>query len=424
MASIILSFVGKQDPASESTNEEGSIVTLIRHLLKSDCSIKKVLLLYSEDTKGNALLTQEWLQQEDFQLTIDQVELMAVSPSLSEDPVDVRLATQEANKGLKQVWGLKENNDIFEFNSSSGTPSMKTAWGILQASGYGKNTRLWQVRNPKTMKESQLLVFENNVNVFKNESDFSVIKKQLQNYNYGGALQTLKNSDFDSHVAQALLEYGYYRLAFDFKLARTVIQPYQQQVKPELLQNINELYNEHILELLQEAYYKSIIKLKTKQYADFLILLFSFQENVLKFLVKQQLLQANFKTLDWQRTENQIRSKIEQRELNKYLKAYRYNGQSLKLDEKINRIVMLAILEHFSDLSSVILLLKELENSCQDRNDLVHNLKGISELENEKEIIKTMRQIMEFVKPDFETTNPFNSLNEQILDQLTPIVRG
>ena len=34
MASIILSFVGNQDPESKQTREEGSIVTLIRHLFK------------------------------------------------------------------------------------------------------------------------------------------------------------------------------------------------------------------------------------------------------------------------------------------------------------------------------------------------------------------------------------------------------
>ncbi len=184
------------------------------------------------------------------------------------------------------------------------------------------------------------------------------------------------------------------------------------------------MYDEHILELLQEAYYKGILKIKTEQYADFLILLFSFQENMLKFLVKQQLLRSKFKKLDWRNAEHQIRSKIEQGELNRHLKAYRYNGRSLQLEGTINRIIMLAILDYFSDLKSVTLLLKKLESYCQDRNDLVHDLKGVSALKNEGEIIRAMCQIMEYVKPDFDATNPFNSLNEQILNQLTPIVRG
>ena len=111
----------------------------------------------------------------------NQVEIISVSQSLSKDPIDVVLATQEARKSFEQARKLWNNNDIFELNSSSGTPSMKTSWGILQASGYEKNTRLWQIRNPKMMLPYQQLVFENNVNIFKYESDLKVIKKQLQN---------------------------------------------------------------------------------------------------------------------------------------------------------------------------------------------------------------------------------------------------
>ncbi len=176
MASIILSFVGSQDPESKNTKEEGSIVTLIRHLLNQKYQIKKILLLHTQDTYDNAILTQEWLKDY-LQIETKKVELLAVSSALSEDPIDVRLATQEANKGVQKAQNYRDNNDIFEFNSSSGTPSMKTAWGILQASGYGKNNRLWQVRNSEKMKQHQQLVFENNVNVFKHESDLTVIKK-------------------------------------------------------------------------------------------------------------------------------------------------------------------------------------------------------------------------------------------------------
>ncbi|WP_243397369.1 hypothetical protein [Crocosphaera subtropica] len=428
MASIVLSFVGNQDPASETTNQEGSIITLIRHLIKLNSKIRKVILLYTEDTKDNAILTKEWLQQDDFKISTNQIELIAVSSNLSDDPVDVKLATQEANKGLKQAKNYRKDNDIFEFNSSSGTPSMKTAWGILQASSYGINSRLWQVRNPKKIQPSQELVFENNVNVFKDESNFSVIKKQLQNYNYSGAIESLNNSDLDSKISHNLMEYGYYRLAFDFQSAREVIQPYQEEISQELIKNINDLYNENILELLQEVYYKGIIKIKNKQYADFLVLLFSFQENILKFLVKQQILKDTSQPLHWKVAKEKINYQLQKGELNEYLKNYSYDGRSLKLNGDINRIVMLAILDYFSQLdnhlSQITLLLKQLENYCQIRNELVHDIKRVSELENESEIIKTMREILILTKPNFQTVNPFNLLNEQIVKQLTPLVRG
>lgn len=428
MASIVLSFVGNQDPASETTNQEGSIITLIRHLIKLNCKLRKVILLYTEDTKDNAILTKEWLQQDDLKIATAQIELIAVSSNLSNDPVDLKLANKEANKAFKKAKTYRKDNDIFEFNSSSGTPSMKKAWEILQASSHGINSRLWQVRNPKKMKASQALVFENNINVFKDESDFSVIKKQLQNYNYSGAIETLNNSDLDSKISHDLMEYGYYRLAFDFQSAREVIQPYQQEISQELVKNINNLYNKNILELLQEVYYKGIIKIQTKQYADFLVLLFSFQENMLKFLVKQQLLKDDSQQLNWKVAKEKINYQLQQGELNEYLKNYSYDGRSLNLNGDINRIIMLAILDYFSQsddkLNDIISLIKQLENYCKVRNDLVHDLKGVSELKNEAEIITTMKEILFLVKSDFQTVNPFNLLNEQIVKQLTLLVRG
>ncbi len=133
---------------------------------------------------------------------------------------------------------------------------MKLGWGILQALGYASNSRIWQVRNPKTMNNNQERVLANSVNVFKNQSDFRIVRNQLQNYNYSGALATLENSELHSQITQALMEYGYYRLAFDFKSAREISQDYQQKINQELVNNIDKLYDENILELLQEVYYK------------------------------------------------------------------------------------------------------------------------------------------------------------------------
>ncbi|MEB3189938.1 MAG: hypothetical protein VKL42_06305 [Snowella sp.] len=416
MASIVLSFVGSQDPESLDTKKEGSIVTLVNHLLKNNQQLKQIILLYTKETKNNAHLTQEWLKE---YLSVDQVKLIPVSEKFSTDPIDVALATQEARKALEEARNLA-NNDIFEFNSSSGTPPMKAAWGILQASGYAKNSRLWQVRNPNKMAPEQELVFENNVNIFKNEADLRVIKKQLQNYNYQGAADSLDNSDFNSSIAKVLLKYGYCRLSFDFKSAKELITPYQLEIKSQLIDNIALLGDNSILDLLQEVYYKSVTKIRTKQYADFLVLLFAFQENILRFLVQKKVLNVNSSQLDWKGIENQVRSKIKQGKLGEYIQNYQTsNGQLLRVEGELSRIVLLAILEFFDDLSELVILLKKIESYCNLRNDWVHNLKGVSFLENEKEILGTIREILEKVKPDFNPVNPFNLLNEEILNYLT-----
>jgi hypothetical protein len=54
MASILLSFFGQQDPFFEHTNQEGSIVTLVRHLGEKQCEIKRVVLLHTQDTQQGA----------------------------------------------------------------------------------------------------------------------------------------------------------------------------------------------------------------------------------------------------------------------------------------------------------------------------------------------------------------------------------
>ena len=54
MASIVLSFVGQQDPFGSKTGE-GSIVTLIRALASQGTVIKRAILIYTEGTASVAI---------------------------------------------------------------------------------------------------------------------------------------------------------------------------------------------------------------------------------------------------------------------------------------------------------------------------------------------------------------------------------
>jgi hypothetical protein len=87
MASIILSFIGEQDPYSGKTKEEGSIVTLVKHLLSENIEIAHLFLLFTKDLHEGAKLTEEWLKEE-IGLTAE-IELIAVDVALSEDPIDI-----------------------------------------------------------------------------------------------------------------------------------------------------------------------------------------------------------------------------------------------------------------------------------------------------------------------------------------------
>jgi hypothetical protein len=219
MASIILSFVGQQDPFAK-TETEGSIVTLIRHLMTNGSSLKRVILLHTDSTEQNAIDTCQWLVAEVSTLNQDTIALLPVSNAFSDDPVNPLLATQEARKAVQQARADQTPEDWLECNASSGTPAMKTAWSVLQALGYpSARSRVWQVRNPKEMRVGQSQVFYTDVNSLKDELDRKVIKQQIQDYNYSGALTSLQASNFRPSAIQPLLEHGYYRMAMDFDRA-------------------------------------------------------------------------------------------------------------------------------------------------------------------------------------------------------------
>jgi len=201
MASIVFTFVGEQDPYSPKTEEEGSIVSLLRHLLEQGKQIRKVILLHTEGTQRGAIETKEWISlQSDLQLV--ETEVYAVSESLSNDPTDLLLAAQEVRKRLEE---LTHTQDHIEFNASSGTPAMKSSFSILQASGYVKNATVWQVRNPKQMKADQQRVFATDVGVLRREFELQVFRSQVENFNYDGAYELFSVSDIADHFPQKKL---------------------------------------------------------------------------------------------------------------------------------------------------------------------------------------------------------------------------
>lgn len=214
MSSIILSFVGSQDPYSDRTKEEGSIVTLVKHLLAQQKQISHLYLLFTDDLHERAELTEQWLKEE---IGIpSSIELVPLDPALSADPIDIALATAAAKKALELARKCAAEGDIFEFNASSGTPTMKSTWSILQAAGYAAHSHVWQVRDPGRMQAGQARVFATDLSSLKAEFDRHIIQQQLADYNYSGALVTIEDSRLNHESVTALLNYGHRRLCFDF----------------------------------------------------------------------------------------------------------------------------------------------------------------------------------------------------------------
>lgn len=251
MASIILSFVGSQDPFAK-TDTEGSIVTLVKHLLQEQTVIKHVILLHTTGTEQNAIDTKAWLESDPVNFAPESVDLMPVDDRLSNDPVNLLLAVEAARSGLERARSKSNSEDVLEFNASSGTPVMKSSWSILQAAGYVPHSHVWQVRNPKEMGVDQLRVFKTDVGILRKEFDLKIIKQQVQDYNYSGALTTLKASGLATDVTLALLSYGYHRFSLDFDRAFSSLNPVSKNIDTQWIREISALRQKDRSFLLRE----------------------------------------------------------------------------------------------------------------------------------------------------------------------------
>jgi len=412
MPSLILSFVGQQDPVSDNTQEDGSIVSLIRHLMAEGQSIKQVLLLYTAGTQERAELTKGWLIDEPFHLSGEAIALIPVGNGLSDDPVNLLLAVQAARQGLERAIAQVTPQDILELNASSGTPVMKSSWTVLQAAGYAPKSRVWQVRNPKEQQSHQTRVFQTNVQVLRQEFDTKVIRRQLQDYNYSGALVTLKNSGLATPLLEALLRYGHCRLSLDFRGAQGAIAPVLSLVDSCWQREIGELLNRDAVALLREAYFNGIVELKNQEFSNFLVRVFQFQERALHLLVDRFLEQKPSLPRTFEETNGFWKNLPSDRpELYQFLQGHRFKGYPLRLEGFLNRPGLLAILEYGR--SPSLEALQTLNRYCDQRNQYIHQFEGISELEGADAILRAMRQVLSDLGQT-NSLNPFTKLNQDI----------
>ena len=375
MSSIILSFVGSQDPYSNNTNQEGSIVTLITHLLTIHQPIKQVILLHTDTTTQNAIDTRDWLASTPANLSPDSITLRLVDPTLSADPVNLLIAAQESRNAIDSAHRQMDSQDTLEFNASSGTPVMKSVWSVLQAAGYAPRSRIWQVRNPKEMQPDQERVFTTDVATLKDEFDRKVIAQQIQDYNYNGAAITLKESNLDRPEIAALLEYGYQRLALNFDQAFSAIDPLREHIDRCWIREITPLRQRQGKALLLEAYFNALLRLKMRQYADFLVALFRLQEQILYYLVQDVIgLKISGKAQEKERSCRVI-EQAEEGKLFAFLQNYRLpKGGKLDIYRGMSRYVYQGIIAYYTRFSQIISLLEFLNSYCDLRNDCVQGL--------------------------------------------------
>jgi len=175
---VLLSFVGEQDPYSDKTGEEGSIVTLCRHLKP------EVIYLYpsakgfgvKSETQSRAQDTEIWINSE-----INKEAQVFVIPLQVVDPTDyssilplVRRVVEKTLRDFQQV------ECEIHLNCSSGTPQLKSTWLILANAGLFKNCRLWQVANPLFKSEKRVSLIE--ITFLEEENLLSRIKHYAEEF--------------------------------------------------------------------------------------------------------------------------------------------------------------------------------------------------------------------------------------------------
>jgi hypothetical protein len=403
MSSIVLSFVGQQDPVSGNTDTEGSIVTLIRHLLDQQHSIQAILLLYTEGTAQEAKDTRDWLETEP-SIPAAQVELIAVDETLSNDPIDLLAAVAAVKDLLLRAKSMQQDDDSLEMNASSGTPAMKSVWGIMQAAGYVSKGRVWQVRNPEKVKPGQDQVFPADMGVLRQEFDRKVIEKQLASYNYNGASVTVESSNLDMTLKNYLLQllsYGHSRSSFDFKRAKASIEEAQKslerfKVPEELIKDIERLHEDDktLLKrdekrdrrkaLLCDVYWGAEIHERNKSYCNFITSVAQFQENSLRLLLDIL-----------------------------GIKDHSPNQPNYRLDIR----EMIDTLECLNNVEIPLQDFKDLGEICKKRNMYIHKLAGVTEISEANDALGNMHAILGELTT-LPSTNPFDRLNQAVLDLL------
>ncbi len=411
MASIILSFVGNQDPFSGDSNQEGSIVSLVKHLvLQKDREIKQIFLLATDGTLAGAKDTQEWLHSE-FNLAIESIKLIQVDEALSQDPIDVLLATNAAKQVLTTAKNIATQGDVLEFNASSGTPAMKSTWSILQSAGYAPHSRVWQVRNPKLMQPEQERVFATDLSGLKREFDRNIIQQQLADYNYSGALATIKDSGLNNELVTALLNYGHRRSSFDFDRAQDAISEHKKNLTNYLYAEIADLRRKDLASLLKELYFGADIKVKNQNYSDFLTIVSQFQENLLRLLMTNIGLKPPVEYKDIKPFWIEVR-KFDDGNLYRQLVKDNIATDSWIYVKGMNKIV-----EYTDKYQDVLKESDRLRKYCEDRNNYIHKLQGVSQLDNADAILNDLKKILKKLTP-MPDTNTFDRLNQDILNQL------
>jgi hypothetical protein len=388
-------------------------------------------LLCSQETLEGAVFCRDWLHDV-YNFPSDRVQIQQISPALSEDPINLELAVSEAQAALVQTQNLLDRGEAnwIDFNASSGTPTMKQTWGILQASGYAINSTVWQVRDPNFIKEGQERVFSSDLSRLKAELDLKVLRQQVERYDYAGALDYLPLTQFkDDHTLHELLEYGRTRLALDAGSAYRNSTKLSQVLDESSKNSIEGLKEEKPAYILQELYWQTQIARKNQNYASALVFGSAFLEHASRFEIKRRL---GLPEPQWNSQWNNISSEVVEK-----IKCYDDGQIYRNLEEKTKSALDKRYPRFdrgvYQDILGNLGLQFDrhwtmLDKLAKIRNNYIHEMKGVADLrvssigqssqDSMESILRAMKSILIAINWSVPKSSAFDILNQILLDRM------
>lgn len=118
---------------------------------------------------------------------------------------------------------------------------------------------------------------------------FQVIKKLVERYDYGGALEVLKESGVKAEDVARVLDSCRHAVNFDFKTAQTLLQTvseerFKQEDVQRLMDNLDALNRGEAEALLSELLENLKFQIVNEEYIDFLGRVYRFKEAIYKYM--------------------------------------------------------------------------------------------------------------------------------------------
>lgn len=193
--------------------------------------------------------------------------------------------------------------------------------------------------------------------------------------------------------------------------AQNAISKYKKTLPAYLFTEIAELRQKNLAALLKELYFGADIKIKNQNYSDFLTIVSQFQENFLRVLMENIGLKPPVEKRDIATFWSKVRS-FDNGQLYRQLV-----NDGTPTDKWVYVQTMSKIVEYTNQYASLLQTSARLQQYCQDRNNYIHKLEGISQLDKSDVILNDLKIILKQLTP-VPDTNTFDRLNQDILNLL------